>query len=76
MVTLKEDVVSPTDVIAHMGGYSTATIHGGYDRCTTGAHLHLTISRGHVTIANYKSSVIDPSSVIYFPNGWFYGRTW
>lgn len=70
------DVVSPTDVVAHMGGYSTATKHGGYDRCTTGAHLHLTISRGHVTIANYKSSVIDPSSVIYFPNGWFYGRTW
>ena len=70
------DVVSPTDVVAHMGGYSTATKHGGYDRCTIGAHLHLTISRGHVTIANYKSSVIDPSSVIYFPNGWFYGRTW
>lgn len=70
------DVVSEGEVVAHMGGYSTATRNGGYDSCTTGAHLHLTISRGHVTIANYKSSVIDPSSVIYFPSGWWSSRVW
>ena len=70
------DVVSESEVVAHMGGYSTARRYGGYDSCTTGAHLHLTISRGHVTIANYKASVIDPSSVIYFPGGWWSSRVW
>ncbi len=70
------DVVSEGEVVAHMGGYSTARKNGGYDSCTTGAHLHLTISRGHVTIANYKASVIDPGSVIYFPGGWWSSRVW
>lgn len=70
------DVVTANTIIGHMGGYSTSTAHGGYDSCTTGAHLHLTISWGHVTAANYRSSLIDPASVIYFPGGWFYSRNW
>ncbi len=70
------DVVTTNQVIAHMGGYSTSTSHGGYDYCTTGAHLHLSICDGHVTAGAYRSSLIDPTSVIYFPDGWFYGRDW
>lgn len=70
------DVVTTNQVIAHMGGYSTSTSHGGYDYCTTGAHLHLSICSGHVTAGAYRSSLIDPRNVIYFPSGWFYGRDW
>lgn len=70
------DVVTTNQVIGHMGGYSTSTSHGGSDYCTTGAHLHLSICSGHVTAGAYRSSLVDPTDLIYFPNGWFYGRDW
>lgn len=70
------DVVTTNQIIGHMGGYSTSTSHGGSDYCTTGAHLHLSICSGHVTAGAYRSSLVDPTDLIYFPDGWFYGRDW
>lgn len=68
------DVVSENDVIGNMGGWSTSTSHGGYDYCTTGAHLHLTLAYGHTT--NHRAYMFNPRNMINFPpeNGWFYGR--
>ena len=43
------DIVTDNTVIATVGGKSTSTQHGGYDRCTTGAHLHFGIADGHRT---------------------------
>ncbi len=43
------DIVTDNTVIATVGGKSTSTRYGGYDRCTTGAHLHFGIADGHRT---------------------------
>ena len=71
------DVVTQDTVIGWVGGYSTSTSHGGYDSCTTGAHLHFGVAKGNWD--KYHSSpqydVIVPPG---FPNtyGWrFYSRT-
>lgn len=70
------DVVTPNTVIGWVGGYSTSTSHGGYDGCTTGAHLHYGVAKGF-----YNGYSIPRSNVIVppgFPNqyGWrFYSRT-
>ena len=71
------DVVTQDTVIGWVGGYSTSTSHGGYDSCTTGAHLHFGVAKG--SWDKYHSSpqydVIVPPG---FPNqyGWrFYSRT-
>lgn len=68
------DIVTTNDIIGHMGGYSTSTSHGGYDGCTTGAHLHLTLATGHTT--NHRASMFNPRDMIYFPNGFWYSRSW
>lgn len=70
------DIVTTNDVVAHMGGYSTSTSHGGYDGCTTGAHLHLTLATGHTT--NHRATMFNPRDMIYFPNMWqfWYSRSW
>lgn len=41
------DVVTKYTKIGLAGGGSTSTSRGGYDSCTTGAHLHFGISTGH-----------------------------
>lgn len=41
------DIVTENTVIGTIGGRSTATKYGGYDTCTTGAHLHFGIADGH-----------------------------
>ena len=71
------DVVTQDSVIGWVGGYSTSSSHGGYDYCTTGAHLHFGVAKG--SWDKYHSSpqydVIVPPG---FPNtyGWrFYSRT-
>lgn len=49
MLTIKVkqgDVVTTDTVIGTVGGYSTSTAHGGYDRCTGGMHLHFGIAKG------------------------------
>ncbi len=69
------DVVTQNTVIGTVGGYSTSSLHGGYDTCSTGAHLHFGVAEGW-----YKSS--PPNSKVIVPPGFknsvgyrFYSRT-
>lgn len=71
----KGDTVDVNDVIGLSGGYSTASRYGGYDTCTTGAHLHFGTSVGaYTTFSNYTANLIEPPG---FPGKgvWFYSRT-
>lgn len=71
----KGDTVDVNDVIALSGGYSTASRYGGYDTCTTGAHLHFGVSKGaYTSFSNYTANLIDPPG---FPGkgSRFYSRT-
>lgn len=53
--------VNTQSIIGYSGGKSTATRNGGYDRCTTGAHLHYGVSRGYYTSwSSYVSNLIAP----------------
>ncbi len=68
------DIVKYDQVIGYVGGYSTSTSHGGYDTCTTGAHLHLTLARGHTV--NHTATMFNPREMIVFPtSGTFNTRT-
>lgn len=63
------------DIIGYSGGYSTSTLHGGYDRCTTGAHLHFSVSECvYKSYSNFVANLISPPG---FPGkgSWFYSRT-
>ena len=68
--------VDTNTIIGWVGGYSTSSVHGGYDTCTTGAHLHFGVATGY-----YNGYSIPMSNVITppgFPNqsGWsLYSRT-
>lgn len=64
------DVVNIDTVIGYVGGGATTKV---YDRCTTGAHLHLGIFKGWTT--NLYNSV-NPQDYIYFPplGSWFNSR--
>ncbi len=55
------DVVTQDTVIGYVGGYSTSTSHGGYDTCTTGAHLHFGVQTG------FYGSGVQTSRVIPAP---------
>jgi murein DD-endopeptidase MepM/ murein hydrolase activator NlpD len=82
------DVVSRSTVIGTMGGYSTATRYfpaTGYDRCTTGAHLHFSIGRGlypgnpptgYGYWATWIANNENPRNYINFPSvgGFWSGR--
>ncbi len=59
------DVVTQNTVIGTVGGYSTSTAHGGYDTCTTGAHLHFGVAKGFFTSTLIRNNVITPPG---FPN--------
>ncbi len=64
------DVVDQNTVIGWVGGYSTSSSHGGYDTCTTGAHLHFGVQTGYYNgYSITRSKVITPPG---FPNtkGW------
>lgn len=66
------DVVSVNTVIGYVGGGSTSTKRGGYDKCTTGAHLHFGIAKGDYGSMSYE----DPRDYIYFPPlGYYYWYT-
>lgn len=66
------DNVRYDDVIGYVGGGSTAS----YDKCTSGAHLHLTLATGHTI--NHRATMFNPREVIEFPTGrtYFYKRYW
>ena len=70
-------IVTENTIIGYVGGYSTASGHGGTDRCTTGTHLHFGIAEGwHAYDFNYYS--INPREKYAFPKlvynggGYFY----
>lgn len=55
------DVVTQNTIIGWVGGYSTSTVHGGYDSCTTGAHLHFGVATGFYNGYSIpRSNVITP----------------
>lgn len=47
-------------VIGTVGGGSTSTSRGGYDQCTTGAHLHFGVMNGYYAGSTPASRVIVP----------------
>ena len=69
-VKVGQNVTTDT-VIAKMGGGSTALQNGGYDRCTSGAHLHFGIANGHHA-SGFNSYSINPRNIFTFPYGWGY----
>lgn len=80
-VTAGQEVTSDT-VIGYMGGYSTSTEHGGYDSCTTGAHLHFGMALGHYTggTNGFNAHSFNPREMFAFPSlvfnggGYFYRK--
>ncbi len=70
-VTLGQKVNSDT-IIGHVGGKTTGTRHGGYDRCTTGAHLHLSMSVGgwYTKYSEWKAHLQDARKIIDLPASW------
>lgn len=56
------DIVDQNTIIGYVGGYSTSTSHGGYDGCTTGAHLHFGVQTGFYSTSTgvQQSRVIVP----------------
>lgn len=79
------DMVQSTTQIGTVGGYSTSTSHGGYDTCTTGAHLHLSLAKGwygktYQSYSTWIANLLDPgqSKYVNIPGYgvYFYSRTW
>lgn len=69
------DVVTNETVIALSGGGSTGYKKGGYDTCTTGAHLHLSIATDwygvdYLTYNQWVSHLIDAGKTIPIPRSW------
>lgn len=52
--------VNHQTVIGTVGGGSTSTSRGGYDQCTTGAHLHFGVMNGYYSGSTPASRVIVP----------------
>jgi len=70
-------VVTTNTVIGYVGGYSTAKQNGGYDICTTGAHLHFGMAEGDSAF-NFNPYSFNPREIFAFPKviysggGYFY----
>jgi len=59
------DVVDQNTIIGYVGGGArTSSRYGGYDTCTTGAHLHYGVAKGY-----YTSHVSNTSVVLAPPPG-------
>ena len=65
-------VVTTNTVIGRVGGYSTAKQHGGYDVCTTGAHLHFGMAEGDSAF-NFNPYSFNPREIFAFPKVIFSG---
>jgi murein DD-endopeptidase MepM/ murein hydrolase activator NlpD len=74
-VKLGQTVTSQT-VIGLSGGKTTGYKYGGYDNCTTGAHLHLSLATGwyekdYTSYTTYRSKLVDATKYIDLPSkGW------
>jgi len=72
-----DQIVTTNTVIGGVGGWSTATNHGGYDRCTSGTHLHFGMAEGHSAFT-FNSHAFNPRETFAFPKliysggGYFY----
>lgn len=64
---LPGQVVNKDTVIGTVGGDSTALINGGYDRCTTGAHLHYAILYGY-NAYDYEIYLFNPRYMNDYPD--------
>lgn len=56
------DVVTQNTILGWVGGGSTSSSYGGYDYCTTGAHLHFGVAKGYYNTKTgiVRSSIITP----------------
>lgn len=72
-----DQIVTTNTVIGGVGGWSTATNRGGYDRCTSGTHLHFGMADGHNAF-RFNSYAFNPREIFGFPKliysggGYFY----
>ena len=72
-----DKIVTTNSVIGRVGGNSTSTSKGGYDRCTSGTHLHFGLADGHHAF-NFNSYAFNPREIFAFPKliysggGYFY----
>jgi len=70
-------IVTTKTVIGGVGGWSTWTKNGGYDRCTGGTHLHFGMAEGHNAF-NFNPYAFNPREIFAFPKliysggGYFY----
>lgn len=69
------DVVNQNTIIGTVGGGSTAKTNGGYDKCTTGAHLHYGVAEGWYKNEPPQSKVIAPPGFKNSVGYRFYSRT-
>ena len=61
--------VTPNTIIGYSGGRSTATRYGGYDACTTGAHLHFGVASGN-SVSSFNSRAFNPRNLSILTNAW------
>ena len=61
--------VTPNTIIGYSGGRSTATRYGGYDYCTTGAHLHFGVASGN-SVTYFNSNAFNPRNLPILTNAW------
>lgn len=60
--------VDAKTVIGTSGGGSTASRNGGYDNCTTGAHLHFGIAYGN-DVSRFNANSFNPRNLAPFAYG-------
>lgn len=65
-------IVTTNSVIGYVGGYSTAKQNGGYDTCTSGAHLHFGMAEGDSAF-NFNPYSFNPREIFAFPKVIFSG---
>ena len=77
-VSVGQSVTSQTQIGTVGGGKGTKA----WEKCSTGAHLHLSLATGwygktYTTSSQWKSHLVNPQSYVSIPNKgqWFYSRT-
>lgn len=80
-VKIGDKVTSNTIIGTVGGGKSTSAKYGGYDTCTTGAHLHLGIGTGwygstYTSYSKWKANLLNAKDVLGLPTKgvWWYSR--